>query len=112
MTETATVSWPLMHTKVAKLGSSGPLIPGMSAKVVMSDGKLAKEGERGELWVKGPCLAMGYYENPKAYVGRIHFLSCPQLSLERQKPLWMDGCEQGTKYLSRIWKCTSLTGSK
>ena len=75
MTETATVSWPLMHTKVAKLGSSGPLIPGMSAKVINSEGVLAKEGERGELWVKGPCLAMGYYENPKAYVGPIRLLS-------------------------------------
>ncbi len=36
------------------LGSAGQLISGTEAKVVRRDGSLAKYGEEGELYVRGP----------------------------------------------------------
>jgi acyl-coenzyme A synthetase/AMP-(fatty) acid ligase len=56
--------------KLGTIGSAGGLIPGIIAKVVKSDGSLAVEGEQGELVVTGPAMALGYYENPSAYVNR------------------------------------------
>ncbi|KAG8804769.1 hypothetical protein FRC16_000023 [Serendipita sp. 398] len=45
---------------------SGGLIPGMEARIVREDGTEADYEEVGELWLKGPNIAMGYYGNPKA----------------------------------------------
>ncbi|KAG8817512.1 hypothetical protein FRC17_011198 [Serendipita sp. 399] len=45
---------------------SGGLLPGMEARIVREDGTEAEYGEVGELWLKGPNIAMGYYGNPKA----------------------------------------------
>lgn len=47
-------------------GSSGQLIPGMSARVVKADGSLAGAGELGELLLAGPNIAMGYTNDEKA----------------------------------------------
>ncbi|KAF9477527.1 amp dependent CoA ligase [Pholiota conissans] len=67
LTETATtVSYLPAGCKMGTVGSSGKLIPGVSAKVVKPDGSLAAEGEPGELVVTGPSMAMGYYDNPAA----------------------------------------------
>ncbi|PPQ67186.1 LOW QUALITY PROTEIN: hypothetical protein CVT25_005787 [Psilocybe cyanescens] len=67
LTETATTVCSIRHDrKLGTVGGAGELIPGITAKVVKSDGTLAKEGEQGELVVKGPSMAMGYYNNPTA----------------------------------------------
>ncbi|KAK7039324.1 phenylacetyl-CoA ligase [Favolaschia claudopus] len=58
-------AFPLTQ-KVGKLGSAGMLIPGTSAKVVKSDGSLARDGEQGELYLQGPQVVLGYYNNPTA----------------------------------------------
>lgn len=50
------------------MGSAGQLVPGIEARVVKPDGQLAKPGEPGELVVRGPSMALGYLNNPKAYV--------------------------------------------
>jgi len=38
------------------------------ARVIKSDGTLAGEGERGQLFVTGPSVASYYLGNPAAYV--------------------------------------------
>ncbi|KAF8895160.1 hypothetical protein BD779DRAFT_1668497 [Infundibulicybe gibba] len=47
-------------------GSSGRLLPGIQARVIKADGTLAGYGEPGELVVKGPSAALGYFENDEA----------------------------------------------
>ena len=46
--------------------ASGGLYPGMEARTVREDGTEAEYGETGELWLKGPNVALGYFGNPKA----------------------------------------------
>ncbi|KAI0772950.1 phenylacetyl-CoA ligase [Trametes elegans] len=67
MTETtaAVTVFPISQ-KVGTLGSAGQLIPGIVAKVVKPDGSLAGVGEPGELLLKGPQIALGYYQNEEA----------------------------------------------
>jgi 4-coumarate--CoA ligase len=54
------------NVMMATVGSAGILLPGITAKVVKPDGSLAKEGEQGELIVKGPSMALGYFNNDAA----------------------------------------------
>lgn len=69
LTETATTICSLRYDrKLGSVGGAGEIVPGIVAKVVKADGSLAAEGEEGELVVKGPNTAMGYFENPSAYV--------------------------------------------
>lgn len=69
LTETSTtVSSIKAGVRMGTVGSAGELIPGIVARVVKPDGSLAIEGERGELVVTGPSMAMGYYKNPAALV--------------------------------------------
>lgn len=69
LTETCTsVAMLAPETKVAREGSAGRLIPGITAKIVKSDGSLAGEGEQGELVVHGPSNALHYLNNDEAYV--------------------------------------------
>jgi acyl-coenzyme A synthetase/AMP-(fatty) acid ligase len=45
---------------------TGHLAYGFSAKLVDEEGNEVPEGEMGELWLKGPTSAGGYYRNPEA----------------------------------------------
>lgn len=47
-------------------GSTGVLIPNMSAKLVDMDGKEVPRGAEGEVWVKGPNVFVGYHNNEDA----------------------------------------------
>lgn len=46
------------------MGSVGKLIPNQEAKIVDLDGKELGDGEEGELWVKGPNIFLGYWNQP------------------------------------------------
>ncbi|KAF9447298.1 acetyl-CoA synthetase-like protein [Macrolepiota fuliginosa MF-IS2] len=48
------------------LGSGGRLLPGVEVRVVRPDGTLAEAGELGELFVRGPAAALGYWNNAAA----------------------------------------------
>jgi acyl-CoA synthetase (AMP-forming)/AMP-acid ligase II len=47
------------------MGSVGKLVPNMEARIVEEDGKVVKEGEAGELWLRGPNIFVGYYKQPE-----------------------------------------------
>ena len=72
LTETcASVALLPPDRKLASIGSAGRLLPGIVARVLKPDGTFAAEGERGELVVTGPSMALRYLDNPKAYVFRM-----------------------------------------
>ncbi|KAF9024465.1 hypothetical protein BDP27DRAFT_1387428 [Rhodocollybia butyracea] len=48
--------------------SGGELIPGIVARLIKKDGSLAGYNEPGELHVKTPSAALGYYGNVKAWI--------------------------------------------
>lgn len=47
-------------------GSVAPLIPNVVARIVDDDGKDVETGKPGEVWIKGPLVSNGYYNNPDA----------------------------------------------
>ncbi|KAJ6544154.1 amp dependent CoA ligase [Mycena capillaripes] len=61
---TGGISMPSMSQKVGLV--CGSLLPGMVARVVKPDGSLANHNEPGELYVKSPSAANGYWENDVA----------------------------------------------
>lgn len=67
MTETSTAvsMWTSQH-KRGLIGSAGKLLAGVTVRVIKSDGSLAFRGEPGELVVKSPSNAIGYYNNVEA----------------------------------------------
>jgi fatty-acyl-CoA synthase len=56
-----------------KAGSCGLPLMTVETRIVDEDGNEVPDGERGELWVRGPCVAGGYWNQPeltaKAFVG-------------------------------------------
>jgi long-chain acyl-CoA synthetase len=49
-----------------KLGSVGVTCAGFSSAIRDDDGKELPAGVEGRLWVKGPAVTIGYWDNPKA----------------------------------------------
>ncbi|MBO0730624.1 MAG: acyl--CoA ligase [Acidimicrobiaceae bacterium] len=67
MTETSSLS--TMNSGpdyIAKPDSVGPPVPVVSVKVVDPDGKTVPQGAVGELWIFGPNIVRGYWNNPEA----------------------------------------------
>ncbi len=50
----------------APLGSIGTAVPGMELRIVDDDGSDVLIGDEGELWVRGPNVFAGYWEEPDA----------------------------------------------
>ena len=69
MTEASPVTHfvPASRTPWTKYGSVGPVVPGVDAMLADVDtGGEVPDGERGELWVRGPNVMAGYLGNPEA----------------------------------------------
>ncbi|NQV70464.1 MAG: AMP-binding protein [Pseudohongiella sp.] len=49
-----------------RAGTVGPVVPETETKVVGDDGVEVAAGERGELWVRGPQVMLGYWKNEQA----------------------------------------------
>jgi len=52
--------------------SVGRVLPGVEIKLVGPDGEKMAEGEVGELWVRGPNVAKGYYRAPEESAAAIN----------------------------------------
>jgi long-chain acyl-CoA synthetase len=60
---------PAVTTSVGfepKIGSIGRVMPGVSVRLVDDDGSDSLSGDPGEIWVKGPNVFAGYWEEPEA----------------------------------------------
>jgi len=49
-----------------KQGTVGPLVPETEARVVNEEGTEVEQGEKGEMWVRGPQVMLGYWNRPEA----------------------------------------------
>lgn len=50
----------------AKPGTVGPVVPETEIRIVDDAGNEVAQGERGELWVRGPQVMLGYWQQPEA----------------------------------------------
>lgn len=67
LTESVTsISMFSTESRIGVPGSAGRLLPGVVARVVKTDGTHARFNEPGELQVKMPSLALGYWNNEEA----------------------------------------------
>ncbi len=68
MTECTSCAWSLPpEFALTKLGSVGFALPCVDVRVVGEKGREVGVNEAGELWYKGPNVAMGYWNNEKAW---------------------------------------------
>jgi len=54
-----------MDVILAKAGSCGLPYFSMQARIVDDDGRDLPDGARGELWLRGPCITPGYWQQPE-----------------------------------------------
>ncbi|KAJ4987637.1 AMP-binding enzyme [Stagonosporopsis vannaccii] len=68
MTEVTCAATTFDPSKYSASFSVGELVPNCEAKIVLDDeGKVeAPQGERGEIWVRGPNIMKGYWNKPEA----------------------------------------------
>ena len=68
MTEVTCAATTFDPSKYSASFSVGELVPNCEAKIVLDDeGKVeAPQGERGEIWVRGPNIMKGYWNKPQA----------------------------------------------
>jgi acyl-CoA synthetase (AMP-forming)/AMP-acid ligase II len=68
MTETSPVTHAVPHEEgAARPGTIGPALPNTECRIVDAEtGEDAAEGERGELWIRGPQVMQGYLNNEEA----------------------------------------------
>jgi long-subunit acyl-CoA synthetase (AMP-forming) len=56
-----------VEESLGRKGRIGKLMPTYQARLVDEDGKdVIKQGERGELWLRGPSVMKGYWKNEEA----------------------------------------------
>src|SRR5262249_6711762 len=57
---------PFGESEMVGSGSCGIPCPHREAAILDEDGNPVRQGEIGELWLKGPGLMLGYYKRPEA----------------------------------------------
>ena len=55
-----------------RYGTTGKPVPGYDVKLVGEDGALAKDGEEGALWVRGPSSAVAYFNQRQKSLETFH----------------------------------------
>ncbi|KAJ6512071.1 amp dependent CoA ligase [Mycena vitilis] len=95
LTETAAILAMTPISRPCVSGSVGMLLPGVRARVVKSDGTLAGYNEPGELVVKSPSLALGYYKNreasEEAFTADGWFRTGDEVKITEQGEVWITG---------------------
>lgn len=66
LTEASPVVTSSLLDRTAKPGSVGVPLPGLDVRLVDEDGQDALAGDPGEIWVRGPNVFAGYWEDQKA----------------------------------------------
>jgi fatty-acyl-CoA synthase len=68
MSENGTILGVPPDTEIAraKAGSAGVAAPAVEVRLVGPDGRDVAEGEVGEIWLRGPSVTQGYWNNPEA----------------------------------------------
>lgn len=68
MTETGPTGTALYpQEQVSKAGSIGRVaLPGIQMRLVCSDGRDARPGDTGDIWLRSPAVMSGYLDNPEA----------------------------------------------
>ncbi|MHB1218383.1 MAG: class I adenylate-forming enzyme family protein [Alphaproteobacteria bacterium] len=67
MTEAGCITYmPVADGHMVGSGSCGIPAPWREVKIAGDDGVPVKQGEIGELWVRGPGMMLGYYKKPEA----------------------------------------------
>jgi len=56
----------------ARAGSTGQIVPGFQAKIVNDEGRDAREGEIGNLFIKGDSIAQGYWNKHEQTKNTFH----------------------------------------
>jgi acyl-CoA synthetase (AMP-forming)/AMP-acid ligase II len=70
----------------------GRLLPGIEFRVVRPDGALSKPDGPGELFIKSPAAALGYWGNPSACVSLVlHLLTLIEFNDHSTKETFIDG---------------------
>ncbi|MHB1487648.1 MAG: AMP-binding protein [Acidimicrobiales bacterium] len=66
LTEASPVVTSCIPGQEPRLGSIGPPLPGVEVRLVDEDGMDALDGDAGEIWVRGPNVFPGYWDDPAA----------------------------------------------
>jgi O-succinylbenzoic acid--CoA ligase len=69
-TTSPTTMMPPAQTR-ARLDSVGLVVPCADVKIVDADGREVPPGESGEIWIRGPMVVAGYWDNPGATASSI-----------------------------------------